>query len=160
MEQLFDLPAHPLLVHAPIVLIPLLAIACTVVASRPGLRRHTPWVVGGGVVTFVSLWLATQSGEALDEAFRRDPSREVDIRKHESLADTTQVLLLVAVIVLLVLAVLWWRKYRSAARISRNEQIAMNVAWAVCTALAWFAVVWAIRTGHEGARLVWEGQLK
>ena len=39
-DQLFDLPAHPLLIHAPIVLLPIAAILTIVLAFKPAWRRR------------------------------------------------------------------------------------------------------------------------
>jgi uncharacterized membrane protein len=35
IQKLFDLPAHPLLVHVPVVLVPIAAIMCAMLAFRP-----------------------------------------------------------------------------------------------------------------------------
>jgi uncharacterized membrane protein len=40
INELFGLPAHPLLVHAAVVLLPLAALATIVVAVVPKTRRH------------------------------------------------------------------------------------------------------------------------
>ena len=47
MDSISGLPAHPLLVHLPVVAIPLAAIGAVLLALRPGWRRaYGPVVVG------------------------------------------------------------------------------------------------------------------
>ena len=71
-DKLFDLPAHPLLVHAPVVLLPIAAILMVMFAVKPAWRLAAGWwplcLVG---VTVVLLLGAKESGEALIEAYDR-----------------------------------------------------------------------------------------
>jgi hypothetical protein len=68
IDQILGLPAHPLLVHVPVVLVPLATIGAVLVAVRASWRRSLAVVVAvlavGGAV---GVLLATQSGEALEE---------------------------------------------------------------------------------------------
>ncbi|MFM7410568.1 MAG: hypothetical protein ACKO3L_07170 [Actinomycetota bacterium] len=70
MEQLFDLPAHPLLVHVPVVVVPVVTLALVwwvVIRKYPkGLPLVT---VVLSLVAGLGLLLASSSGEALVEAF-------------------------------------------------------------------------------------------
>ena len=88
MEQLFDLPAHPLLVHVPVVVVPVVTVALVwwvVIRKHPkGLPLVT---VGLAVVAGVGLMLASSSGEALVEAFgylRDEPFVREHIEASES----------------------------------------------------------------------------
>jgi uncharacterized membrane protein len=45
MDTLFGLPAHPLLVHIPIVLLPLAAIGVIVMLIKPAWHRRYRWIV-------------------------------------------------------------------------------------------------------------------
>lgn len=88
MFETFDgLPAHPLVVHLPVVLVPLAALAVLALALRPRLLRTFGVVVTVlAGVGFAGALLATNSGEALEESFRaagqtipetlRDPRRD------------------------------------------------------------------------------------
>jgi hypothetical protein len=68
VEELFGLPAHPLVVHAAVVLLPLAAITTIVCAAVPRARRHYALVaLGLAVVATVAVGLAQGSGEALEE---------------------------------------------------------------------------------------------
>jgi hypothetical protein len=68
IDQILGLPAHPLLVHIPVVLVPLATVGAVLVAVKASWRRSLAVVVAvlavGGAV---GVLLATQSGEALEE---------------------------------------------------------------------------------------------
>lgn len=67
IDTLFGLPAHPLVVHAAVVLLPLAAIGLIVVALVPKARRHyAPVVVGVALAATIAVGLAQQSGESLE----------------------------------------------------------------------------------------------
>ena len=165
MRTIFGLPAHPLFVHAPIVLLPLLAMVTVVAAVRPGVaRRLGPWLPLAAAAVFVSVLLAVSSGEALDRALDLG-----DAKHHAALARTTRLLsfgLLVAT------AALWWVARRHPARLPtddastaptaprRRPSAVLGVVAAVAIAFASLSTVWVVRTGHEGARIHWSGILK
>lgn len=158
MESVFDLPAHPLFVHGAVVLIPLLALAVLLCVVRPGWRRAmTPWLLGAGIVALGSFWMAFESGEAFDTLLKRNPNSDVDVSRHQDLAETTRLFLFGMVIALIAMFVLDRRSRRSAD--PGDEQPARWVSWAGAL-LGALATIWVIRTGHEGARLVWLGTIK
>jgi hypothetical protein len=92
-EMILGLPAHPLLVHATVVFVPLLAFGAVVYALAPFLRERTRWVVIllalAGPMT---AWLAKLSGDAFR---RRQAAKGVGaemlakIDQHKSLGDAT-----------------------------------------------------------------------
>lgn len=66
MDTIFDLPAHPLMVHFPVVAIPVLAILGLVMAARPRFRdNYSLPVLALAVVTVVATFMAARSGQAL-----------------------------------------------------------------------------------------------
>lgn len=68
LESLFGLPAHPLLVHGAVVLVPLAAIGTVLIAVSARLRRQLGVAVAVlAVVAFGFTFLAKQSGEPLEE---------------------------------------------------------------------------------------------
>lgn len=68
IQTLFNLPAHPLIVHAVVVLVPLVAIGAIAVVIWPAVRSRIGWlVVVGAVLNVVLTPLATGSGEALKD---------------------------------------------------------------------------------------------
>ncbi len=158
METVFNLPAHVFFVHAPLVLVPLVAVGCIVLAVRPRWQeRANPWLLGAAVVAFGTVLAATQSGEAFDRALRRNPNFDVSVRRHADLADTTQVITFVMVALLAVaVGSVWWSR-RSERPVSPAVLRGLSAAAALVGVLA---TIWMVRTGHEGAHLVWQGVLK
>ena len=67
-EKLWGLPAHPLVVHAAVVLLPLAIIATIVAAAAPKLRRYYgPVALGLAIAALLAIGLAQGSGEKLQD---------------------------------------------------------------------------------------------
>lgn len=148
MGELFGTPAHPLLVHIPIVLLPLLAVMAIVMAVKPSWRSRLvlPLFAATLIVAAVTMW-ATEAGEQLKEALQ--PSLGSSIDRHAELGDQTSVLAWIfsAGAALMVVMDRWFK------RLTRSE---VALAWAVAL-IGVVTAVWVIRTGHEGARITWIG---
>jgi len=72
MDSLFGIPAHPLIVHAAVVLVPLAAIGIIALSVSAKVRRRLGVVVVGLAVLAVGfVGLAQQSGESLQEQVTR-----------------------------------------------------------------------------------------
>ena len=162
MERVFGLPAHPLLVHAPIVLIPLGAIFSLVLMIRPKIRARVPlWLFPALCAMFLTLtFLATQSGEQFDELLKG----LAPIERHQELAETTQLLVAALFGSSVVQAFVRWRASSAASSEGKNSvrtlqqtETALSVAVAI---VAITATIWLIRTGHAGAEAVWEDTVK
>lgn len=158
-DKLFDLSAHPLLIHAPIVLVPIAAIATVVLVAKPAWRARASWsMVGFLFVTLVLLFAAKESGEALIDAYdRANGEGAVDISQHQDLAETTFLMTVAWFLVFGALTVL-----ERVARIRvgvlatfASNTMARQAMGAVAAVLGILATVWLIRTGHEGAKSVW-----
>jgi hypothetical protein len=68
IQQLFGLPAHPLVVHAAVVLLPLAAAATLICAAVPRARRHyAPVALAVALMATIAVGLAQGSGEELEE---------------------------------------------------------------------------------------------
>jgi hypothetical protein len=151
MLKFLDLPAHPFFVHAPIVLLPLLTLAALVLAVRPTWRVKA-WrpFTGAMVVQFASLFMAMESGEALDEAFKG----LAPTKRHIQLAETTRLLTFAMLVLTVVVSVVVRRRARS---VTANDTLLWFERAGVYLVLAIgvVATVWMIRTGHEGAKAVW-----
>lgn len=156
-----NLPLHPLVVHAVVVLVPLTVLTGTAIAVRPSLRRHFGWpTVALATVTTASIPIATDSGEALRDRLEPTPL----IATHAELGD--QLLVLVAPLaVALVALVCLDRRGRvtptadgpDAAAVAtktwvRPTTITLAVAVVV---LAVLSSVQVVRIGDSGARAVW-----
>jgi len=151
MSELFGTPAHPLLVHIPVVLLPLLAIAAIVLAARPAWRVRLSWALAGAalITAAVTVW-ATQSGERLRDALQ--PSLGSLAERHAELGDQTALLATMFFVGAAALAAIdRWYGPRSPAK--KWPTVLASAVGLVGVATA----VWAIRTGHEGARITWIG---
>src|SRR6187401_1887673 len=68
IDSLFGLPAHPLVVHAVVVLLPLAAVGLVVTAALPRSRRfYAPLVFAAAVASTVGVGMAQGSGQSLEE---------------------------------------------------------------------------------------------
>ncbi len=155
LESIGELPSHPLFVHAPVAFTPLLAIFALALLVRPPWRRQVGLalpVLSAGVA--VATWLAKESGEELKDLLG-DFAPNTD--KHESLANTALVLLLLLLVV-------------SASMVLTDRLARRNgPAWlsqaapalaGISMVVASLATIWIFRAGHEGARLVWKGTVQ
>lgn len=144
--SLDGLPLHPLVVHAPVVLLPLAAAGLLLVIARPTLRRPLlPLVALLGVGAAVTAIGATWSGEALGETLGRGD----ELDHHARWGELTRLFA-----VLLALAA---GGFAVADRyLSGRPEIAGWVG-TVAAALAIAATGAVGVTGHAGATLAWEG---
>ena len=158
------LPAHPLLVHVPVVLVPLAALAAIVLAARPDLTAR--WGLATGVLALAALggtFLAVGSGEALRDSLPADERFSDLVAEHAEAAELLRTLTFGFVVALaLALLAVAANDGRLAlpgplARIARERwvRIALRVL-VVVLAIACIAMV--IRTGDLGAKAVWQEQ--
>ncbi len=146
MERLFGLPAHPLIVHFPVVAVPLLAIALFALITRPSwLDTIGPGVALFSVITAVSTFLAARSGHALTELLNSGE----EITDHRTLGEQLRWIVSAQAIV----AVLLVGNDRSVT-FDHNHPIvrALRGLAALTSAIA---IIWVIRTGHTGAEQSW-----
>jgi len=145
MDTLFGLPAHPLIVHFPIVAIPTLAVVAILVALRTSAReRYGLAVIAFGIVTTIATFLAAASGTSLAE----DVGKVEAISSHQRHGETLRLLVL-SVTVLLTFQTLDLRK-----RGVQHDALAKFLSIAIIIA-AVLSVVWTVLTGHSGAESVW-----
>lgn len=145
--MIWGLPAHPLVVHAPVVLIPITAIfAIIMVSNRKLSRRFGPLVVGVAALAAISAFLAAQTGKALQEALG------YQVVEHAMFGERVWWFSGATFVTLLGL----WLIDRSSRRSRRFDGNLLAIAAVVFSILATF---WVIRAGHTGAELVWFGKL-
>ncbi|MFC6092748.1 DUF2231 domain-containing protein [Saccharothrix lopnurensis] len=162
LVKIFDLPAHPLLVHAVVVLLPLAAAGAVALAVVPRWRRRYTWPLLGVTVAGVgSVPLAQWSGDQLYA--RMATLGNPLIERHASLGNDLLPFALgfgVAVVALLVAGRLADRE-RAAAADDGNvpgtwRRICAVVAVLVIAAGV-AATVQVVRIGHSGSTAVWDG---
>lgn len=165
MSTINGLPAHILLVHAVVVLVPLSALLLVVVTVWRAARERLVWPTALlAVVALVSVPLATEAGEWLA---RRVPPGPL-VRAHAQIGDTLLpwaigvALLAVAVAVRHVLVS---RSVRSALAGTGRERggvvagpLVTVVAAVLAVVLGAGAVVTTYRIGDSGAQAAWTGR--
>ncbi|GAA1928589.1 DUF2231 domain-containing protein [Streptantibioticus ferralitis] len=153
------LPAHVLLVHGVVVLVPLTALAVVVCAVWPaGARRLGLLLPALGFVTLASVPLTTHAGEWLEAHVGSDPL----VRRHADLGDG---LLPWAVGLFLFSAAVWWMARRQT--VGAGDSSAAWVASApvrvaavlLSLAVATGSVVDVYRIGDSGAKAAWHDSL-
>jgi hypothetical protein len=153
MESISGLPAHPLFVHAPVVLVPLLALWLIAITVRPAWRAKSALpILGATVVCTIATLMAVGSGEKFVEAV---PELKGFVERHEELGEQTRNILFLLLVLVIVFYVIARRQ-----RVGGAESVAAGLAHgvpAVCAVVAMAAAIWMMRTGHEGAKAVWSG---
>ncbi len=155
LESIGELPSHPLFVHAPVAFMPLLAIFALVLVVRPAWRQKVGLalpVISAGLA--LATYLAKESGEELKDLLG-DFAPNTD--KHESLANTALVLILVLLLVSIAMVIADRRLRAGGPAWLSQAAIALVGLSAVFAGLA---TIWMFRAGHEGARLVWKGTVQ
>ncbi len=155
-DRLFGLPSHPLLVHIPVVLLPLCFVFAIVVVARPQLVKHFGWpLLGVSLVAVAGTVLAASSGEGLETILNE---HNAALENHAEWGDRTRLIavvffLLITGFVLLarrvaskVAGTTGLRPARSAA-VSLLGIAALLVGTAMCVAV--------VKTGHSGASAAW-----
>lgn len=157
MSLINGLPAHILLVHLVVVLVPLTALALAVCALWPSAAQRMGIVLPLlALVTLASVPLTTQAGDWLEAHVDSNAL----VRRHAELGDG----LLPWAGGLCVLAVgVWWAARRSAAsgsgtsRNARMSAVPVRIAAAVLSlVVAGGAVVDVYRIGDSGAKAAWQ----
>lgn len=157
--DVFGLPAHPLLVHGAVVLVPLAALALIAVGWNRAWRRpyYLPimlMAIAGAGATL----LAKQTGESLAESVRRAGRHVGD---HPEQGDTAFVF---AGLLAMACAALWlYDAYGEdiRARLGLTDRFRLPVdenlaLYVVTVPVAVLAIVTMIIAGHSGATLVWD----
>jgi uncharacterized membrane protein len=155
LDKLFDLPAHPLLVHIPVVLVPL-ALIVTLVAFVPRTRRFAaPAAAALALAGGIGVVLATGSGEALEE--RVDESQRVEEHAEQGQAAEGPAIAfgVVAAAAAATTEVVRRRSGSADARRARSGGRLAAGALAVAAVAGGVATTAVVQAGHSGADAVW-----
>lgn len=158
-DEVFGLPAHPLITHAAVVLTPLCALVAAAYALLPRLRGRLDWAaVGLAVVTPLAALAARQSGMAFkDRLFAGGlPEGEFGqlILTHEGFATP---LLLSSLALTVVTLLLVFRTARTEPAAGGGTAVVV-VLRALVVVAALVALFYVVRAGHSGAEAVWSGR--
>lgn len=171
MSTINGLPAHVLLVHTVVVLIPLSAVLVVVVAVSARARQRFDILAAAlAVLALVSVPLTTDAGEWLQRRVPRTPL----VRTHTQLGDymLPWAIGLALVAVVIVAHQRWWNRRGAVAEpahveirasghhrpASRGERATGVVLAALAVVVAVGSVTTVYRIGDSGARAAWSDQ--
>jgi hypothetical protein len=152
LETFLGIPAHPLLIHAAVIFVPLLVLAALVYALVPSLRTRVGWLLAGlAVLTPLCTLAAKLSGDAFRARLARHGASAqllglVDGHRHLGTILVYVVAALGVVSLLLVLLPV------------RRQTKAVSLTLVVLTVgLSLASAYYVLRTGDTGAHIAWSG---
>ncbi|MFC0505456.1 DUF2231 domain-containing protein [Micromonospora costi] len=158
-EEFMGIPAHPLVLHAAVVFVPLLAVLTVGYAFIPPIRSHTRWVLG---LLAVGAPLSALGAKLTGDAFfdrlltgnRVSPEYVPRLEAHQEFGNLT----LYATIGLGVVALALVYLVAPASTAGAPARPALTWALRVLSLVAaGVSVYYVVRTGDSGAKAVWEG---
>lgn len=157
IDTVGGIPAHPLLVHIPVLMIPL-ALALTILAFHKPARTPALWgAAGSAFVGLIGCFLASSSGEALQNAVENDAL----LRAHTEAGDQVALFAAPFFVVLLVALVVQLSR-NDALPFVKSLSVAKKVSATVLTgvlalsvALGALASYKTYQAGHSGAKSAW-----
>lgn len=159
-EELLDTPIHPLLVHVPVVFVPLLALLVAAYALVPRFRPHVRWVTGLlAVATPISALLSKLTGddffERLDAEGRITESFYPKLETHQDFGNYT--LYSTIALGLLALALVYFVRPpgTDAAGPGGPSRVRAFGLGALSLVAAGVSLYFVIRTGDSGASAAW-----
>jgi uncharacterized membrane protein len=164
-DEIFGLPAHPLIVHVPVVFVPLTALLAVGYGLVPPLRRTLGWLLAlTAVIAGVSSAVAVKAGEEFQKRLNGGPP---GVAQHSDYGETVRNLALLAALVAVGLVVLDLMRRRRKARAatsggpSGGAALLGIVSVILTVALLGLAggATWAVvRAGHTGAEMVYSSE--
>lgn len=163
LEKFAGLPAHPLFVHIPVVLIPLAGIIAIVFAFKPAWLDRFGWgLVAISGVGMIGAILAAGSGEALEEMIR-DNGEEISstLREHAELGESARMISIIFFVIVTAIVLVRYLARRNVGTGNPVMKFAgskvgasvLAVALVISAGAATYSVA---ATGHNGAKAVWE----
>ncbi|MEV0135967.1 DUF2231 domain-containing protein [Dactylosporangium sp. NPDC050688] len=154
-DRVLGLPAHPLFIHAAVVLVPLLVVAGILYAVWPGARRHVRWtMIVLAVATPGAVFAAKESGEEFSTSDNfQSPQLQSSIETHEGFGDSLFWVVLGLALVVLAMAYL----VRPAQAESVGPAVAHYALIGLAVVLGLAACYYVFKTGDSGAKMVWDG---
>jgi glucan phosphoethanolaminetransferase (alkaline phosphatase superfamily) len=158
-DQIGDMPLHPLVIHVPVIGIPL-ALLLTLLFAFPRTRGWSRWALALTVLgSTAATWVAKESGEALQSSLGITVGNPVGdlIARHSQLAQQLFLIMLgFSVIALLnVFLVRTTRAADGTVTGSRPAAPVRIVLLLLLVAAGVIAFIWTARVGDIGARAVW-----
>jgi phosphoglycerol transferase MdoB-like AlkP superfamily enzyme len=152
LTSIDGLPAHVLLVHIPVVLVPLGAIGALVMLWPRWRSTIGWWVCGLLVVAGIATQLAISSGKSLRPYVRETSLVSAHVHIGENIRPWLLLMFLALVGVMLVDRAVW-----KSADSPRDRLRALGIGLSAASILfAAVSVYWIYRIGHSGSKAVWQ----
>lgn len=152
MSLINGLPAHVLLVHAIVVLVPLVSAGVILSALWPAARQRLVWpTLVLAAITLILTPITIDAGEWLEERVGTSPLLEIHAARGEIMTYVSAALFVAAVLVAAV-HVLQARGTLSAGGL----KALMIVTAVLAVVIGVGATVQVVRVGDAGARAVWQ----
>jgi len=149
VHRAFGLPAHPLIIHVPVILVPLVGLAALALVARPVWMERWGIVTGVFVVgALAGTIVAVGAGQALRDDRGGGGMGGGRIAEHAQAGENLRIAM-----VLFALALLGTLFARRRNLLDGVPFIAARIVVAV---LAVASIYLVIRTGHLGAQLTWD----
>jgi hypothetical protein len=149
LDTFQGLPAHALIVHATVVVVPTTAVSVGLAAVYPRFRAWIGWLAPVlGVISVILVQLSTMSGDKFEDRFRTLGGVTPAIKHHEHLAGF--LIWFVIPLALVSIAAYWLRRQSEPSKALTGVVSALSVVLAV-TVLVDVALI-----GHAGAEAAWK----
>lgn len=143
------LPVHPLISHAVVVIVPLAAIGALILTFVAKWRTtYSPLVLIAVLLSPISAFIATQSGEALSERVGLPKS-------HSNLGERLSYVVLAFAIAFSI----WFAIERSARIRTKVPKILQQAVRVIIPILAAISLVLTFLVGHSGAEATWKNRI-
>ena len=154
---IMGIPAHPLLIHAAVVFIPLLIVGAIVYAAWPPFHGRITWaVLALAIIAPFSALFAKISGQNLRQQFIDQKISAAILAKidvHNAYGNKTFWFTLALGVVTLLLLAYYWRVVKSEP----PSMAVRAVGTVVMLVLGVFTGYYVYKTGDTGAHIVWQG---
>jgi uncharacterized membrane protein len=152
LTTISGLPAHVLLVHALVVLVPLTSLLEVLCAVWPAARRHLVWLVLAlAAVTTLLTPITANAGEWF---YDQQQGHRAILNTHATLGSAMTYYSIALLAVAIVLSVVHRREVRA---VTPGRVVSVAVA-VLAIAVSVAATVQIVRVGDSGARAVWSSE--
>lgn len=161
-----NLPAHPLFIHVPVILIPLSCIAALAFIAKPKLlNQYGILACVIAIIGMSSIFLAMQAGGALSGALHLQGEAAHLISEHSAAATV----LAIDFVIVTALLILYFSAHRIGGGMPTGLKFADDILGSpgVYTFIRFALVIFTLvalfyiyRVGDLGARAVWDGRLQ
>lgn len=158
MDTFMGVPAHPLFVHLPVVLIPLATVGVLLMVAKPAWWERYKWAtLGVAGVGMIGAILAAGTGEELEEAVEDTSSRSL-LRAHVEAGEAARTISIIFFVVLAlgIVVLPWWMRRRSSSEATTVSPRWLRTAVSLVLVVASLGASWGMYdAGHTGAKSVW-----